>query len=311
MKESSMARMSLVLACLAACLSSAGQTQEPAAGPQPEIETEDVLRFYRVYDATEGRPTAAQLQRDYLEAGTEGLRTFARQRNTTAQRIADAIARQPQLYAGARRCAEVLPMAKPRLARALAQLRAIYPQAKLPPVTVAIGRGKPVGIGSPVTGLQIGLEALCGITYMAAELEDRFVFVLAHEYVHVQQRPELVDATAPTVLEASLMEGAAEFVGELISGGVAYAQQAQSVRGREAAIETAFAADMDKRDLSDWLYNSTMTTAGDLGYWVGYRIVKSYYLHAEDKRAAVREILEMHDAKSFLARSGWRPGIVF
>ena len=40
---------------------------------------------------------------------------------------------------------------------------------------------------------------------------------------------------------------------------------------------------------------------GDLGYWVGYRIVKSYYQHAADKRRAIRDILEMSDPKAFLA----------
>jgi len=48
---------------------------------------------------------------------------------------------------------------------------------------------------------------------------------------------------------------------------------------------------------------------GDLGYWVGYRIVKSYYQHSRDKRQAVREILEMSDPHAFLARSGWSPGM--
>jgi hypothetical protein len=37
--------------------------------------------------------------------------------------------------------------------------------------------------------------------------------------------------------------------------------------------------------------------------------VKSYYQHAADKRLAFRQILEMTDPKSFLAKSGWHPGI--
>jgi hypothetical protein len=39
-------------------------------------------------------------------------------------------------------------------------------------------------------------------------------------------------------------------------------------------------------------------------------LVKSYYLHAADKRAAVRDIIQVQDARAFLARSGWHPGIV-
>jgi uncharacterized protein YjaZ len=64
-----------------------------------------------------------------------------------------------------------------------------------------------------------------------------------------------------------------------------------------------------KTDLSKWLYNGTMDKPGDLGYWIGYRIVKSYYQHAADKRRALREILEMTNPKAFLATSGWYPGI--
>jgi hypothetical protein len=56
-------------------------------------------------------------------------------------------------------------------------------------------------------------------------------------------------------------------------------------------------------------YNSTPEKPDDLGYWVGYRIVKSYHLHAADKRQAIREILQMTDPNAFLAKSGWYPGI--
>lgn len=72
---------------------------------------------------------------------------------------------------------------------------------------------------------------------------------------------------------------------------------AESTAGREKEIETAFIADEDKTDISAWLYNSTPEQPRDLGYWVGYRIVKSYYQHANDKRRALREILQMTDPK--------------
>jgi hypothetical protein len=112
-----------------------------------------------------------------------------------------------------------------------------------------------------------------------------------------------------TVLEGSLMEGAAEFTTELVAGRISYVHFDELVKGREKEIETAFVADQDKRDLKDWLNNSTPEKPGDLGYWVGYRIAKAYYQRASDKRAALREILEMTDPKALLARSGWHPGV--
>lgn len=301
-----------IIAVVASVIISEGQTYADVKTFQttasPSISIEDVDRFYRVYDSANGHPTADQLQHDYLDKGSDGLLQFAKLRRISGIAIAENLAKHPEMYSNARHCADVLPQVRQRLAAPLRKLRELYPEAKLLPVTIAVGRGKPGGVGSPVTGVQIGLEALCAVPWENPNLEDRFVHVIAHEYAHVQQVQALVDDEHPTVLEASLVEGAADFVGELISGGIAYSYSAQT-RGREKEIEAAFVSDEDKTDLSKWLYNSTMEKQGDLGYWVGYRIVKSYYQHAVDKRGAVRQILQMSDPKAFVAESGWYPGI--
>lgn len=280
-----------------------------AAGPS--IDLEDVVRFYEIYDDADGRPTAEQLQRDYLDAGSDGLQLFAKARDITGARIADTLTSNPEIYAGARRCLAVLPRVRKRLEAAIRTLGEIYPEARFPTITIAVGRGRPVAIGSAATGVQVGLEALCATDWLSPDVEDRFVYVIAHEYAHVQQSLALADLEHPTVLEASLIEGAAEFISELTAGKVAYATVAGAAKGREAEIEIAFRADVDKTDLSDWLFNTTPDQPGDLGYWVGYRIVKSYYQRSPDKSRAVREILTMTDARSFLERSGWYPGMSF
>jgi hypothetical protein len=276
---------------------------------RPVIQIEDVTRFFEVYDAAGGHPTGERLQSDYLNTGSDGLHNLARLRKITGARIAENIEKDPAVYSEARTCQAILPQARKRELTALRRLGEFYPAAKFPPVTVAVGRGKPVGVGSPVFGVMIGLEALCGVKYFDANLEDRFVHVIAHEYVHVQQVRSLVDDEHPTVLEASLIEGAAEFVTEQIAGGVSDPGVWAEAKGRETEIETAFVQDEDRTDLSKWLYNGTIDKPGDLGYWVGYRIVKAYYQQASDKRLAIREILEMSDPKAFLAKSGWYPGI--
>jgi hypothetical protein len=100
------------------------------------------------------------------------------------------------------------------------------------------------------------------------------------------------------------------FTAELTSGSVSSTDLEAITKGHKTAIETAFVTDEDKTDLSKRLYNGTLTKPGDLGYWVGHRIVKSYYKHANDERRARRDILEMKDPKAFLAKSGWYPGSV-
>jgi len=281
----------------------------PAQSAETMIHTDDVDLFYKVYDAADGHPTAEQLQRDYLDAGSEGLHNLAKLRNVSGVRIADTLSKHPELYVKARGCTAALPRVRERVEVALRNLVRLYPQARTPPVTIAVGRGKPVGVGSPVTGLQIGLEALCSAEWMNPNVEDRFVHVIAHEYAHVQQVRELVDDEHPTVLERSLIEGAAEFVAALTSGKTGYAHFDALTKGREREIETAFVADVDQTELSRWVDNSTMEKGNDLGYWVGYRICKAYYRRATDKRQALREILELSDPHAFLAKSGWQPGM--
>lgn len=300
-----------VFVLVAALLVPGVLAQDNVGASRVTIQTDDVELFYRIYEKADGRPSAQQLQREYLDQGSPGLKLFSRLRKISGQRIADTLNKNPSLYTGAKRCLAVLPQAKRRLETALHTLGQLYPDTRFPPVTIAIGRGKPIAIGAPDTGIQVGLEALCAIEWLNPDVEDRIVYVLAHEYVHVQQvaAHALGQKDEPAVLEISLLEGIAEFVGELIAGQVAHNHNAITTVGRELEIETRFAADMDKTDLSDWVFNATLETPGDLGYWVGYRIAKAYYQHAPDKQRALREILEMDDAKSFLDRSGWYPGI--
>lgn len=297
--------------CTLVCAAALVLAEDASTATGAIIRTADVELFYQVYDAAEGHPTAKQLQRDYLDEGSDGLQLFAQLRDITGERIADALTTNPALYADAKRCLAVMPRARERLESALGTLGHLYPDARFPAITIAIGRGKPVAIGAPDTGIQVGLEALCATEWLNPNVEDRIVYVLAHEYVHVQQvqGQAITDKEAPTVLEISLVEGIAEFVTELIAGEIAYSRNAKSAAGRKLEIETRFAADIDKTDLSDWAYNATPDTPGDFGYWVGYRIAKAYYRNAPNKRRALREMLEMADAQDFLDKSGWYPGI--
>ena len=307
--------VSLVIAALLFALSgapAAAATTALAPPSGPVIHIGDVARFYKVYDAAHGHPGAADLQRNYIDPGSPGLHHLSKIRNVTGATIAKAIAAHPQVFSNAKRCMAVLPRGRLRVAAALRELGRLYPKAEFPPVTIAISRGKPVGVAD-ATGVMIGLEALCAVRYLGSDLEGRFVHTVAHEFIHVQQAlqsPALYNDPKPTVLDASLIEGAAEFMATLIAGETAYrSPYATAVTANDKAVESRFVTDEDQTDLSQWIDNGTLTEPGDLGYWVGYRIVKSYYQHAADKRRAVRDILEMKNPKAFLARSGWHPGI--
>jgi hypothetical protein len=297
----------LLSLALAASASAAGD-----ATARPVIQTADVARFYKVYEAVRGHPTAEQLQADYIEPGSPGLHHLSKIRNVTGQTIAKALAAHPEVFLDAKRCMAVLPRVRGRVTDALLTLKRLDPSAQFPPVTIVVSRGKPVGVADS-TGVIIGLEALCAVEYLNPDVEDRFVHTIAHEYTHVQQAlssPALYNTSKPTVLQASLIEGAADFTAALIARESGFqSPYAPAVKASMKAIETKFTADEDKTDLSQWIDNGTLTEPGNLGYWVGYRIVKSYYQRAANKREALRDIIAMKDAKAFLRNSGWYPGV--
>jgi hypothetical protein len=286
--------------CLAVSASAAPRSQV-------RIITSDVDLFYRVYDAAHGAPDGAVLQREYIDAGTDGVRQFVPLRIVSGEALATEIVKERPVYDHARACASVLPRVKGRLAASMRKLLELYPQASTPPVTILIGRNNSGGTTGR-SGVLIGLEMVCSPDSPEPDVADHLVHVIAHEYAHVQQ-PE--PDGAPYVLRDSLREGVAELVAELTSGAISNAHLPIWTRGREKAIETAFLADADKKDLSRWLYNGvgTRQEPGDLGYWVGFRIAKAYYLNHRDKRAALRALIQTQDPHRILADSGWNPGM--
>ncbi|WP_395330524.1 DUF2268 domain-containing putative Zn-dependent protease [Novosphingobium sp. BL-8H] len=282
-----------------------------AARPQAsaEIRIGDVDRFYALYDAAGGKPSAEVLQHDYIDAGSDGVRQFVPHRILSGQKLATEVALHPEIYQGARACLKVLPTVKARLETAFAKLAKLDPQAHFPPVTILIGRNNSGGT-TGASGVLIGLEVACRSDWPQAEIADRLVHLIAHEYGHIQQPAALDDETLPTtVLRQSLIEGVAELLAELSSGDIGNAHLRDWTRGKQAEIDKRFLAEADSADLSDWLYNGRGTPdhPGDLGYWEGYRIAKAYYDHAKDKRTALATLIRLDSPKAILAESGWTP----
>lgn len=288
---------------LALCWSGTPAAAKPHG---PPIVTEDVDRFYRLYDAAGGLPSAETLQRDYIDAGTPGVREFVPYRIISGEKLAQMVRAKPEIYARARQCLSALPEVKRRLRPAFARLARLYPEARFPPVTILIGRNNTGGTSGP-SGVLVGLETVCRSVRAGESVADRFVYLIAHEYGHVEQAP----GDPKSLLEQALVEGVPELVAELTTGKISNSHLIAWTRGHEVEIGERFLRDADGTDVHEWLYNGegTADKPGDLGYWVGYRIARLYFLRARDKHAALRQLLELKDARAILLKSGWRPGL--
>src|SRR5688572_19185683 len=119
-----MPRLPCCTTLLVACLLPAAVHADARQGP--DIQTDDVTRFFALYDATHGQPSVEQIERDYLAKGTPGLGEFARLRRVTARSIADRLKSDPAIYAEAKECLATLPAVETRLAAAFDRLATLY-----------------------------------------------------------------------------------------------------------------------------------------------------------------------------------------
>jgi uncharacterized protein YjaZ len=131
--------------------------------------------------------------------------------------------------------------------------------------------------------------------------------IVAHELIHIQQPPERDNAT---LLQQALREGAADFVGKMISGEITNKVQHNYGDVHERELWVEFRKEMLGTDINRWMYQGDRAKdhPADLGYYIGYKICEAFYHRTADKREAVRRILHITDAAAFLEESSYGGG---
>lgn len=271
--------------------------RRPHADPDSaRLVTTDIPLFWKVVTSAPDDSLEAWLQRDYLEAGSVGLRDFIPGRILSASALAAQYRRQRTRYDSLRSSTERVVEAEPAIRKAFHEFKRLYPEAVFPDVYFVIGRFNSGGTASR-NGLLIGAEMFRD--------PARLPSIVAHELIHFQQ----VGLTAqPSLLVQSFREGSADFVGEMIAG-VHINNRAHSYGlAHERELWAEFTTAMNGRSYTGWMYGDPPgEKPADLGYFIGYRIAQAYYNSAADKRAALRDIVRGVDVDGILARSGYNP----
>lgn len=329
---------------LAFTLTVFSQASEAEVNRDPDkarLVTSDIDNFWRAFDLAAREPDrekrVAIFQTEYLDKGSAGLKDFLRLRIKSARELANAAEKLPKFYASTRASTLRVREMEKQMRKSFRKFKSLYPEAVFPDVYFVIGVTNTGGTVSQ-SGLIVGME-LYGLTpntpreefagfyrsvFPSAEKDEqqyRWMVnrlldislkrvedlppVVAHEAIHFNQR---YPGKARTLLEQSIHEGAADFLGEMISGRLM--NPARNLYGdrHEADLWREFQAEMAGESMKNWLYNgiTSQDRPPDLGYYMGYKICQSYYRNSKDKRQAIRDILSIGDFQSFLEKSRYR-----
>jgi hypothetical protein len=289
-----------------------------------EVDTRDAERFATLFTQTNGHPTAAQLQREYIDGAGVGLQKFIPYRIENSDNLAKAINAEPKRYAYAIKTC--LPLVK----GLTSDMRAIYlaykellPDRALPPVYMVFGANNSGGTAQADAQI-LGLEVHCGPGITPDKFKTIMREMFAHETVHSWQGQPNAKAMEDPLLLYVLREGVPDYLASLVTRQVQKADLNAWATSQHDMLFTEFAKDraivkagskpdgsMDDKAraaLGRWLYNYGHPPDGwqsDAGYWLGAQIAKAYADKATDKNVAIRELIDLDDPETVFATSGY------
>ncbi len=283
----------LIFTCCLVANVGTSQVVFPSDPGEAEFITQDIGRFWMAFDELHlgGNPF-----REYLDNGSIGLKDFIPNRIESARNLKKVVKKNVAHYEKIREHSLMVDQFVPDIKQAYQSFKTLYEEAVFPPTYFVVGAMNSGGT-STSNGLIIGVE-----------LQDKIEnvpFIVAHELIHFNQHYPI---KRYTLLEQSIKEGSADFIGEIISGRNINELAFNYGNNHEEELCREFVEIMDGHNFHGWLYGSRGKKEGrpnDLGYWIGYRICAAYYQKATDKKQALIDILTISDFSNFLDQSGY------
>jgi hypothetical protein len=304
-----------------------------AASERPDaltvkIDSADANRFAKLFKDNNGKPSAEQLQKLYLDGSGRGVAVFTPYLIQNAQNLATAIAAEPERYRHAiETCLPIIDSLNADLRSIYLAYQGLMPDKTLPTVHIVFGAGNSGGTAKPDAQV-IGLEVMCGPGTSAESFRNVMRGMFAHETAHSWQKTELEpEMNADPLLLATLREGIADYLALTVTGKVPGEDRNVWAQPREAELWSQFNTDREivkanrkgdweysetgLKTIKHWVWNYQSAPEGwphEVGYWVGMKICAAYVDKATDKRQAIRELIELKDPAAILKASGYNGG---
>lgn len=285
--------------------------------------TSDIETYVRAFDLAAKETTdegkVKIFKTEYLEHGTPGLLDFySRRKIGGIDLIVKAVNAMPRYYGSIRTLPQRLDTVEKNIRKGFIHFKEMYPDAIYPDIYFVIGHIRSGGTISD-RGLLIGAEVFNvspGTPIDEIKVNPQYYHplaeipqVVAHELVHFQQKLDGKN----TLLEKVLIEGGADFMADLSVPGLPVPDYRVWGEAHEKLVWERFQKEMNGTDVSNWIANNDKATpewAAVQGYYIGYKIAKAYYDQAKDKKAAIRDLINLKDAKAILQASKYNEKFV-
>jgi hypothetical protein len=293
------------------------------------VFTNDVETFWDAYDQVvkykDTLRQAAIIRERYFKNADEGVTSFISVRGLKAMDWVRSINRYPKFWQSVRKQTLDVKSKTKNINLLMQRFRILYQPFSQPVVYCIIGNMKTGGvtqherilIGAEITMADstVNTEGLSPFMKEVFRLNKGIDYLVAHEAVHSQQKGiDDPDDSRSNLLGYSIREGACDFIAELLLRHPVVTPYMIYGRQHESELWKKFRSEMYGKEKEDWLYNGGRKKTGlaDLGYFIGYQICRSYYLHSKNRRSAIKEIIEIDYAdleslKRFLERSAYHP----
>lgn len=267
------------------------------------LHTEDVERFWEVYDQTKPKFKGKVWQSQYLDPGSKGLKAFIPMRIESGRKLAKTVKKQQSYYEETRKNLPYIKGIKDTLENNFRAFKTLYPETVFPEVYFVMGRRNTGGTafsGGIIMGFErFGLPSSDSEPDIHLNALDDIVF---HEFIHFQQQY----VRENTLLAQCIREGAADFLTYLVKGAKINPSIHEFGHANEAVLWEEFITRKDSNNWSGWLYGGKLEgRPKDMGYWMGFKICEAYYQQATNKKQAVADMLNIKDFNQFLKTSGY------
>lgn len=283
-----------------------------------QITTSDLDNFWIAYDALESSKDSIQtFQELYIDKASAEFEKFLELRNFNAKEYVDWIKASPKFWKTVRPLTIAVKDEKSEIDDIYAKMSDLYSDFQPPNICFAISplrTGGTVSKGLILVGTEIAMvnPNFVDISEIGGFFQTYFqnstgeiAVMIAHELVHTQQ-PNGDNENSSMLLQA-ITEGSADFIGTLLLGKQTMNKAVfEYGEKHEKQLWKEFKEDIEAGkgfDDTDWFYNYNSNRPADLGYYLGYQITESYYNNSDNKKQAIKEILEMKNAEKFLEKS--------